>query len=66
MTGLARDAGEETRNVKDTYLESLQKELSKYILLHCAKSELSLIDLDSGTSFKPNEPTSELKEKDLM
>jgi hypothetical protein len=33
------------------YKAGLQFELSKYILLHCAKVELSLIDLSTGTLF---------------
>lgn len=39
----------------------LENQLSKYILIHCAKTELSLIDLGSGKTF-PNEN----EEEDLM
>ena len=30
---------------------NLEKDLQNYILLHCAKTELSLIDVASGTTF---------------
>jgi len=36
-----------------SYMNELDEQLKKYIVLHCAKVELSLIDVASGTTFSP-------------
>ena len=36
-----------------SYMNELDDQLKKYIVLHCAKTELSLIDVASGTTFSP-------------
>lgn len=51
---------------KSSALAEIDKALSKYILIHCAKTELSLIDLDSGTTYLETPDASNPTEDDLM
>lgn len=38
---------------KDDYMIQLENALADYILLHCAKMELSLIEVSTGATFTP-------------
>ena len=57
---------EESKLWEDFLHNEVKKSLNKYILVHCAQKELSLIDLNSGRVFEPSDDPNSVRKDDLM
>lgn len=56
---------EEQRALQEFKMQT-EKDLSHYILMHCAKVELSLIDLGTGEMIFKDEEPKDLSENSMM